>query len=130
MSAGVAQTTLNFDQLRTELGLPSPGPIDPEGLDIDRLPLVRMARVDVKKMTDEQLITAYRRAAMLAVSSATAKLVPEVISRESVEGKVDAIFWYFFDRQLKVVSRVRSPTYQAYIRGFGPRGGLRTRVIR
>jgi len=89
MSAGVAQTTLDFDQLRTELGLPSPGPIDPEGLDIVRLPLVRMARVDVKKMTDEQLITAYRRAAMLAVSSATVKLAPEVISRESVEGKVD-----------------------------------------
>ena len=89
MSAGAAQASLDFDQLRTQLELPCPGPIDPANVDINVLPLVRMARVDVQKMTDEQLVTAYRRSAMLAVAAANAKLVPEVIARESMDGMVD-----------------------------------------
>ncbi len=89
MSAGVAPAAIDFNQLRTQLDLPCPGPLDPADVDIDVLPLVRMARVDVQKMTDKQLVTAYRRSAMLAVATANAKLAPEVIARESLDGKVD-----------------------------------------
>ena len=51
--------------------------------------MVRMHRVTVDAMSDEWLLHAYRRAAMLAATSVLAQLAPEVINRESMGGTVD-----------------------------------------
>ena len=51
--------------------------------------MVRMHRVTVDAMSDEWLLHAYRRAAMLAATNVLAQLAPEVINRESMGGTVD-----------------------------------------
>jgi hypothetical protein len=47
--------TVDFDELRRQLGLPPLETIDPTGLDIAHVPLTRMARLDMSKLTNEQL---------------------------------------------------------------------------
>ena len=88
-SHATAGEIIDFNRLREELQLPLPQPISPEGTDPDRLPMVRMHRVTVDAMSDEWLLHAYRRAAMLAATSVLAQLAPEVINRESMGGTVD-----------------------------------------
>jgi hypothetical protein len=114
-STTAPQDSTDFNRLRTDLGLPCPEPIDPEGLDISQLPLVHMARVDVGKLSDEQLVIAYRRAATLAAITATAQLAPEVIARESLDDKVDKAEAYGMlasqaatsDKALELLARAR-----------------------
>ena len=88
-SHATAGEIIDFNRLREELQLPLPQPISPEGTDPDRIPMVRMHRVTVDAMSDEWLLHAYRRAAMLAATSVLAQLAPEVINRESMGGTVD-----------------------------------------
>ena len=88
-SHATAGEIVDFNRLRKELNLPLPQPISPEGVDPDRLPMVRMHRVLVDSMSDDWLLHAYRRAAMLAATTVLARLAPVVIERESLRGKVD-----------------------------------------
>ena len=88
-SHATAGEVIDFNRLREELQLPLPEPISPEGIDPDRLPMVRMNRVTVEAMSDAWLQHAYRRAAMLAATTVLAKLAPEVIARDSMTGQVD-----------------------------------------
>ena len=88
-SNNAADDAIDFNQLREELGVPLPEPIAPEGIDPDRLPMVRMGRVVISEMSDAWLLEAYRRAAMLAATSVLARLAVEVVNRESLDGKVD-----------------------------------------
>jgi hypothetical protein len=84
-----AQTTNQFDadRLRVQLGLPSFGPIDPAQTAVDRLPLVRLARVEVEKLTDEQLLSCYRRALAFAAREAMIRLARAIIQRPSLAEK-------------------------------------------
>jgi len=88
-SHATAGEIIDFNRLREELQLPLPQPISPEGINPDRLPMVRMDRVIVDEMSDAWLLHAYRRAAMVAATSVLARLAPEVIKRESLSGQVD-----------------------------------------
>jgi hypothetical protein len=47
--------TIDFNELRGQLGLPALETIDPTGLDIAHVPLTRMGRLDMSKLTAEQL---------------------------------------------------------------------------
>lgn len=71
-------------QLRKELGLPQPEPIDPATVDGARLPLVRIPRLSLEGVSDETLVQLYRRAAVAAASSALVHLAKEIIRRPSV----------------------------------------------
>ncbi|MEC7695471.1 MAG: hypothetical protein VYA11_00080, partial [Planctomycetota bacterium] len=59
-SHATAGEIVDFNRLREELDLPLPQPISPEGVDPDRLPMVRMHRVSVDSMSDDWLLHAYR----------------------------------------------------------------------
>ncbi|MEK6246837.1 MAG: hypothetical protein N2C12_01575, partial [Planctomycetales bacterium] len=89
MSSGHSHSTLDYDQLRQQLGLPATTSIDPSGIDMRIFPLVRMSRVEVEQMDDEQLLVAFQRAAMMFAGSAIRRLAPEVLARESLEGKIN-----------------------------------------
>ncbi len=84
-----ARTTNQFDanRLRSQLGLPSLGPIDPTQTAIDRLPLVRLARVEVEKLADEQLLFCYRRALAFAAREALIRLARSIVQRPSLAKK-------------------------------------------
>ena len=49
----------DFNELRAELGLPVLGPIDPRQQSVDDLPAVRLGRLSVEGLSDEDLIAAY-----------------------------------------------------------------------
>jgi hypothetical protein len=72
-----------FDELRERLKLPLPRPIDPRSTPLDRLPLVRMWRLDVAKLTDEDLRTAYLQSMEAGMRAAARRLAQEMISRPS-----------------------------------------------
>ena len=137
-SHATAGEIIDFNRLREELQLPLPQPISPEGTDPDRIPMVRMHRVTVDAMSDEWLLHAYRRAAMLAATSVLAQLAPEVINRESMGGTVDkaeacgllaggsptseqAIEWLTKARNGRLEKKSRRPAgcWPNWIYGFG-----------
>ena len=55
----------DFNELRPSWGADS-GPIDPSQAALAELPLPRMGRIDVKKLSDDQLVDLYRRATITA----------------------------------------------------------------
>lgn len=75
---------IDFNELRRTLDLPVAEDIDPNGIDVEALPLVRLHRLDVKKLSDEQLSYVWRRAAMFRARLACVRIGPEVIARESL----------------------------------------------
>ncbi|MCE9552003.1 MAG: hypothetical protein K8T91_01310 [Planctomycetes bacterium] len=78
-------------ELRKELGLAAPGPIDPSepGFEVELLPAARMSRLEVAKLTDDDLIMAYRRAAWLHYAPAAIVLAQEVVRRPSLDAVPD-----------------------------------------
>ena len=88
-SQPAAGEVIDFNRLREKLGLPLPQPLSPQGIDPDRIPIVRIGRFNIAEMSDAWLLQAYRRAAMLAATGVVARLAREVIDRESLAGQVD-----------------------------------------
>lgn len=75
---------LDFDELRSKLELPPAEFIDPSGVDVETLPLVRLHRLDAKQLTDEQLSRVWRRAILFRARFASFRLAPLVVARESL----------------------------------------------
>ncbi len=80
---------IDFDELRASLGLPIPAAIDPATADLEHLPLVRLTRVMIDKLSDEQLLVLFRRAGMKRARTAMHRLGTEVVSRESLKDRED-----------------------------------------
>jgi tetratricopeptide (TPR) repeat protein len=78
-------TTSAYDELRQQLGLPTPGPIDPASVDVRTLPLVRHARLDVEKLTDQQIADVFHRVLTTGYQPAIKRLSIEVTRRTSPE---------------------------------------------
>ena len=78
-----------FNQVRKSLGLPTVEPLDPAGLRITSLSPVRLTRLDVKKLGDEDLLIAYQRAILYSAGRLLRKVGPELVSRPGIKGKVD-----------------------------------------
>jgi tetratricopeptide (TPR) repeat protein len=81
-----------FDELRRSLNLPISPPIDPAECDFEQLPLVRIARLDLAKATDDQLMTLFNRAAMSGAAYATMKLSAEIVKRPAADNRVDRAY--------------------------------------
>lgn len=88
-SDGQSPGGLDFNQLRERLGLPPAEVISPEGLNLDQVPAVRLARIDVGQIDDERLWRLYLRAAGMRANRALKLLALEVVSRPSLADKVD-----------------------------------------
>jgi hypothetical protein len=74
--------------LRDKLGLPQAQPIDPNGADVSRLPMVRLPRLSLEKVDDDSLVQLYRRAVLLAARAATTILAREAVSRPSLAKRI------------------------------------------
>ncbi len=79
----------DFNELRRKLGVPEQPPIDPSHVSLAELTLARMSRVDVKKLTDEQLVDLYQRADHYRHIAALRHLANEVIARPGIDDKLD-----------------------------------------
>ncbi|MFW5692846.1 MAG: hypothetical protein ACOCWL_01385 [Thermoguttaceae bacterium] len=71
-----------FAELRSELRLPQPEPIDPEQMDIRTVPVNRLDRVLVEKLNDEDLTLAFARAASYQYLPAIRRCAAALAERE------------------------------------------------
>jgi hypothetical protein len=85
LSTDQLNSDFDFNELRSKLGLPSLEPIDPGHVSLPELPLVRIGRVDVRKLSDDALVDLYRRADHYRHISALRKLAHEAVSRPSLD---------------------------------------------
>ena len=79
----------DFNELRGALGLPLAEKIDPAGQSILALPLVRLARLDVARLGDEDLLIAYDRASQARFMHAITLFRRELVGRPSLDAEVD-----------------------------------------
>jgi hypothetical protein len=77
------------NELRAKLGLPLNEPIDPTNVaDIARLPIWRLHRVQVEKLSDEVLKGFYQRAGLMMATRALPKLAAEVLRRPQLAEQI------------------------------------------
>ncbi len=85
---------VDMGPLREELNLPAPGPIEAAEADVDRLPVHHFLRLNVSELSDDQLVTAYRRAYGHRDVASLRGLAQEVIHRPSLDEKIDKVEAY------------------------------------
>jgi hypothetical protein len=73
----------DFNELRTKLGLPVPGPIKPGETSLEDLPNTRLSRLETEGLSDKDLITAFYRAGAFAIRSAQRKFAEAIVARPS-----------------------------------------------
>ncbi len=78
-----------FAALRSKLGLPQPGPVDPTQHPVEKVPLARLHRVEWEKASDDALLMGNRRAGFTAARLALRHTVLAILGRESLKDKVD-----------------------------------------
>jgi tetratricopeptide (TPR) repeat protein len=81
-----------FQELREKLGLPAAETLDPDKVDWDRLPLVRVARLDFKRVPDDRLLQAFNRAGMSGAGVAALAAAEEIVTRPSLGDSLDAAY--------------------------------------
>ncbi len=80
------QSGARFDtnRLRSELGLATLETIDATEIPITSLPLVRLDRVDVTAVSDDDVLTGYRRAVSFGAQAAVERFGRELVGRPSL----------------------------------------------
>ncbi len=78
---------IDLNQLRRELGLSTLETIDPASTDVQRLPLVRLHRVDAQKLDDEHLVWLAQEAHVNALLRVLGPVLRELIGRESISNE-------------------------------------------
>lgn len=73
------------NDLRQKLGLPTCDPIDPSGVDLRELPVTQYYRVDVAKLTNEQLPEFMHRAMYYGSRNLPRKLARVLVARPELE---------------------------------------------
>jgi hypothetical protein len=74
---------IDLNELRSSLGLPALGPIDPREQPVAELPASRLGRVEVEGLSDDDLISAYYHAGTFGVRPAMRKFAEAVVARPS-----------------------------------------------
>jgi hypothetical protein len=80
---------MDFNDLRRRLGLPPTETIDPAAVNLRRLPLTRFTRLNVEKLSDDDLAVAYQRAAAHQHLESLGALAKEALRREALSDKID-----------------------------------------
>lgn len=75
-------------ELRRELGLPKPEPIDPDSESTSQLPLVRVPRLNLEAVSDDDLVQLYRRSRLTDAQVACAWICREAVRRPSVSERI------------------------------------------
>jgi hypothetical protein len=73
----------DFNDLRTALGLPVVGPIDPQAAAVQNIPLVRLERLVVENLSDDDLAMVFRRAMLYNAVEALRKFARAILARYS-----------------------------------------------
>jgi hypothetical protein len=94
-------TAADFNRLRSELGVPEPQPIDPARLSVLELPYARLARLEVEKLSDQDLLLAHDRAQEVRFTRAMRLLGREIVRRPSLDKEVDKAGIYALLAQLE-----------------------------
>lgn len=81
--------TIDFNELRRQLGLPLSAPLDPNGIDMAEVPLLRLGRFDLKPMNAEQLTSLLRRCGSVDYVSPLRRAAQEVLDRGGLPGQIE-----------------------------------------
>jgi hypothetical protein len=79
---------IDYNQLREKLGLPLLEMLDPAKVNVAQLPLVRLARLPVDRLSDDQLKIAYDRAESHGIAYASYALGIEILQRKELCDKL------------------------------------------
>jgi hypothetical protein len=96
MQQWLDQTAMGFDynELRSHLGLPVQDPIDPRQCELSTLPLVRLSRIDVSALGDDQLAFVFQRAAIYHAWEAARKFAQDVVARPTFASSPERVDAY------------------------------------
>ena len=75
-------------ELRRELKLPEPETIVPDGQPINALPLVRVGRLKIEDVSDDDIVLLYRRSILVGAHAATVRLAREAVARPSLADRI------------------------------------------
>lgn len=75
-------------QLRRDLGLPQPEKIEPGSQPASSLPLVRVPRLRIDALSDDDLVLLYHRSVMVGARAATVRLAQEAVRRPSIATRI------------------------------------------
>ncbi len=75
-------------ELRRALNLPQPEAIEPDGQAMSGLPLVRVSRLKIEKVPDDDLVMLYRRSILVGAHAATLRLAREAVARPSLADRI------------------------------------------
>ena len=92
--SNTSQDEASIAELRRELNLPQPETIDPAGAVISGLPLVRVSRLDLPAVSDDDLVLLYRRAILVGAQVAIGLLAREAVRRPSVVDRIPPVDAY------------------------------------
>lgn len=73
-----------FAELRERLGTPPAASIDPAKIDVEVLPMTRVARVDLGAASDEAILTLYKRAELAGATDAALVVAREAARRDAL----------------------------------------------
>ena len=87
---------VDWTQFRARLGIPSEPAIEPETVDIDRVPLGRLSMIPLERLDDDRLVALYVRAHEWGLLDLTARAAHEIVGRPSLMagGKIESIILY------------------------------------
>jgi hypothetical protein len=88
-STSRGDAAIDYNALRSQLGLPTADPIGGADIEPEQLPLARFTRLVASELKDDDLVTLYRRAAMTQYGAAIELLGPEIVGRASLDETVD-----------------------------------------
>ncbi len=75
---------IDFNELRQSLGLPTLDPLDPTVVDVNSVPLARLSRIEVEKLSDTDLLHAFRRAAAYGLRGSLRRFAVNLIDRPTL----------------------------------------------
>lgn len=78
-----------YNDVRRAVGLPTVEPLDPQGLRVASLSPAKLARLEVKKLSDEDLEGVFHRGMMMSSPRILRKVGPEMIARPELSAKID-----------------------------------------
>jgi hypothetical protein len=92
--SGRSPAEFDFNELRARLGLPTMGAIEPQPGEVRTLPLVRLARIDFEKLSDDDLLFAFHRAGMYHAWDAARRFARAIIDRPSFARRAERMEAY------------------------------------
>jgi hypothetical protein len=79
----------DYNKLRRSLGLPTLETIDPDGIRVATLTPAQQVRLDLSKVSDDDLVGLYRRGVVLSAPQLVRKLAKEVAARPTLDARTD-----------------------------------------